>query len=85
MNKLKDLRKQIDKVDEELLKFVGQRLQIVKEIGKYKRKNKVPVFDPIREQDKLNGLEKMGKKNNVDRRSIEMVWRTLFNISYEKE
>ena len=48
-----EYRKQIDEVDAELLKLFEQRMDIVKNIGEYKREHGLGVFDAKREQDKL--------------------------------
>ena len=48
-----EYRKQIDEVDAELLKLFAQRMDIVKNIGEYKREHGLGVFDAKREQDKL--------------------------------
>lgn len=45
---LDELRGQIDRVDEELLELLARRMNISREIGDYKRQNKIPVIQPER-------------------------------------
>lgn len=45
-----DLRKLIDQYDEALLKALGNRMRVVKKIGKLKSDRNTPVHDPAREQ-----------------------------------
>jgi len=43
-DKLADLRKQIDKIDDTLLQKLGERMSIVEKIGEYKRDNQVTIL-----------------------------------------
>jgi len=50
MDELKQLREEIDQIDEELLTLFLQRIEVVKKIGQYKKVNKLPIIDLVREQ-----------------------------------
>jgi len=43
-NKLEELRSEIDKLDEELIDILGRRMNIVEEIGKYKKENDITIL-----------------------------------------
>ena len=43
-NKLEELRSEIDKLDEELIDILGRRMDIVEEIGKYKKENNITIL-----------------------------------------
>jgi chorismate mutase len=43
-NKLEELRSEIDKLDEELIDILGRRMNIVEEIGKYKKENNITIL-----------------------------------------
>jgi len=47
---IKDLRENIDKIDEKLVELICERMETAAKIGKYKRENKMPVYDPARER-----------------------------------
>ncbi|WP_305046164.1 chorismate mutase [Geoalkalibacter sp.] len=47
---ISDIRKQIDHLDDELLKIFNQRAQLALEIGHHKKKLGLPVYDPEREK-----------------------------------
>lgn len=47
---LEDLRKQIDTLDEELLKTLSKRMEVVETIGKYKKANGLELRDDDRFQ-----------------------------------
>ncbi len=43
-NKLEELRSEIDKLDEELIDILRRRMNIVEEIGKYKKENNITIL-----------------------------------------
>jgi chorismate mutase len=43
-NKLEELRSEIDKLDEELIHILSRRMDIVEEIGKYKKENNITIL-----------------------------------------
>ena len=50
---LKDYRKEIDAIDDELVRLFGQRMDIAAKIADYKKENNLPIFVPAREREKL--------------------------------
>ncbi len=59
---LKVHREKIDSLDNQLLKIIGLREQIVKEVGIYKAKNNVPALQSARFQQILIKNIDLGKK-----------------------
>ena len=51
---LKELRNKIDEIDQELVKLIEKRIEIVKEIGKYKKEHNLPILDQNREDEVIN-------------------------------
>lgn len=47
-DKLSELRKRIDKIDEQIFNKLGERMQIVEQIGEYKRENNVTILQVAR-------------------------------------
>jgi chorismate mutase len=41
---MESLREKIDSIDKQIIELLAQRMSVVKEIGQYKRKNKVTIF-----------------------------------------
>ena len=56
---LKDLRKEIDAVDAQLVASLQERLNITARIGKYKAETGAELFCPEREEEKLEVLKKI--------------------------
>lgn len=58
---LTDLRQEIDKLDDELVRIFGQRMEVAAQISDYKKENGLPILQPARERDKLKDVaEKAG-------------------------
>jgi len=53
---LQDYRKEIDRIDSQILKLFEERMNVAEGIAKYKLENSLPVLDPLREQQKLYAI-----------------------------
>ena len=53
MRTIEEIRKDIDRVDENLVSLLETRLGLSKEIACVKKTQGKPVFDPVREQERL--------------------------------
>ena len=67
MNDLNNLRNKIDGIDEQTVKLLEQRFDVVKDIAKYKKERGLDVFDKTREaevlqkiSDRVNNQEYLG-------------------------
>ena len=72
------LRKEIDLIDDKLIKLLEQRFQITSKIGVKKREQKHSVFDPSRE---LEILEKIKTKDPLIKEELESVYKAIFTES----
>ena len=82
-DKLKDFRKNIDKIDGEILKLLADRFTIVKKIGKYKRFNGVKIFDKERENQILNKIKIESRKYKTNEKYIENIFKSIIKNSKE--
>ena len=58
---IQELRSQIDKIDDELVRLFGQRMDVAAQIADYKKENNLPILVPAREREKLQDVaEKAG-------------------------
>lgn len=48
---INELRKNIDRIDGELVSLIRERMETAAKIGEYKRENNLPVYDPARERE----------------------------------
>ena len=53
---LEQLRQEIDKLDDEMVRLFGQRMEIAAQISDYKKENNLPIFQPNRERAKLQDV-----------------------------
>ena len=53
---LNELRLEIDKIDDELVRLFAQRMEVSARIGDYKKANDLPIFVPAREAEKLQDV-----------------------------
>lgn len=56
---LSELRKKIDSADEMLINGFTDRMKAAAAIGEYKKQNGLPVYDAVREENKLEAVAKL--------------------------
>ncbi len=77
--KLSDYRGQIDQADKQLLEAFVQRMRVSEDIAGYKAQQKLPVFDPARERDKLAALKDLVPDDLLS--DSERLYQLLFELS----
>lgn len=81
---LDDYRKQIDWCDTQLLYFLGQRQEISKKIGNYKKTNNMTTFQKDRWKNLLNNIVKEGfEKYGLSEKYIEDIWEIIHENSID--
>ena len=66
-----ELREQIDRIDSELVRLYGERLETARLIGRYKQEHHLPVTDTGREREVLNKVgEEAGEANENGVRAL---------------
>lgn len=85
MDDLNKLREEINKIDEQLLDLIAQRIGVVKAVGEYKKEKGLPVVDKKREEELLQKLILRGEKYSLGESIIRKVWKNFFEIAYELE
>lgn len=84
---LEKLRNQIDQIDEEILKILSKRINIVKKIGEFKKENKIDFFDSVRYKNLLDEKIKKAKIFGIDEEFIHKIYNLIHNhsIKIQKE
>ena len=81
MIELELMRKKIDEIDDKLLALFRERLEVSKKIGLLKKKYKMEIFDPQREQEIIDGCtQNISEDEKV---YVEKFLRNLMDISKE--
>ncbi|MCL2085126.1 MAG: chorismate mutase [Oscillospiraceae bacterium] len=76
---IEELRREINGVDDQLLKLFARRMEIVSEIGRYKKERSLPVLDREREQKTLHRLREQAPPEFAG--YVEALFTSLFEIS----
>ena len=74
------LRKEIDRLDQRLLKLLNQRMRLVTKIAALKKKLGLPIFDGRREQEVLSRLAK-SQEGLLGAESAQRIFREIFRSS----
>ena len=84
-NKLKKLRKSLDKLDNSFIKLVKKRTSIVKQVLKLKE-NKNQIVDKKRIKFILTQVKKKSIKNKIDPKITSRIWKNMIlsYIDYER-
>ena len=80
---LNELRKSIDKIDDELLKLFEQRMKITHQVAQYKIENELEVFQSGREQAIIDKVR--SKMPSELENSAETLFTTIMDISKSKQ
>jgi len=84
-DELKKLRTQIDSVDEQIIVAIVKRLEYVKIIQDYKRKNNLSRIDKKREKEILsNRIESFKRRGMKDKKFAKEIFRKIIGKSIEK-
>jgi chorismate mutase-like protein len=84
MNLLKK-REEIDKIDKELLKVLSKRMEIIKDISKIKKQQKIPVLQKKRIETMLKDRRKLAEKYKLNPDFIEKLYKGLIEESMRIE
>lgn len=80
-NTLTELRKIIDEIDDELINVLKRRLQIIEQIGTYKKEHNITIFQLDRWQEILRTRGQWADKIGVSRQHIEKICQLLHEES----
>ena len=84
--KLNSLRKELDKIDDFLLKIIQKRTKIVKKVLTLKSYKK-EIIDKKRISSILNKIKKESVKRNIDPKITQRIWKNMIwsYINFEKK
>ena len=82
---LNDLRKQIDSIDDQLVKLFIQRMDISAKVADYKKEHQMPIHIPAREREKLKDVAEKAGPEMAD--YTRVLYSMLFELSrsYQKK
>lgn len=76
-NRLEELRTEIDKIDQQLIDIIAQRMSIVEQIGNYKKENKITILQLKRWnqifRERIENGEELGLSREFIMKLLEVV------------
>jgi len=84
-NKLAELRNQIDKIDDQLIQKLAERLKIVEKIGEYKRDNDITILQLNRWEEIIQKRASFGKALNLDEEFTTKFLELIHDESIKKQ
>jgi chorismate mutase len=76
---LDKLRIEIDNIDAEIVKLIGERFILTRQVGEFKKNNEKPSIDIGREEDVLNKWNDLAVKYNVDQDLSRLIIRSIID------
>lgn len=80
MKDLTEIRTRIDEIDRQLADLIQERMKCASEVADYKREKRMAVYDPVREEDKLERIGQMAEEGFM-KRSLKEIFRQIMSIS----
>jgi len=83
--KLQDLRQKIDRIDDQILLLLKERIGLMEKIGLIKKQSNLSIRDDRREKEKLKIIEQKAEKLELPVAFISRLWTAIFIQSEEIE
>ena len=80
-NKLEELRKIIDEIDDDIINALKKRIQVIEQIGAYKKEHNIAIFQLQRWQEILRTRGQWADKMGLSRQHIEKLCQLLHEES----
>ena len=85
MKDLASLREEIDQLDERLWEIIGQRADVVRQIGEWKRLHGEQVVQPERWQEVLQHCQSVANQYGLSETVVQEVMEAIHNESVRIE
>ncbi len=83
---MSDIRKEIDRIDENLVKLLAERQRWVERAVDVKRRDGLPARDEARVRQVIDHVRVLARGHNVDPALVEAMWTEMVEwfIAYEE-
>lgn len=82
---LNELRRQIDKLDNELLELLARRMRVSQEIGSYKKTHQMPILQAQRYEEILERRARQATELGMDREFMRTVMQAIHEESIRQQ
>ena len=81
-----DIRAEIDRIDESLIKLLGERQRCVEKAVMVKNRDGLPARDPARIVQVLDHVRVLARAHKVDPALVEAIWTEMVEwfVAYEE-
>lgn len=73
-------RKQIDEIDEQIIKLFNERMACANDVAEYKKLHKKPIYDAEREEEKLNSITS-SVKDEFSKTALRELFSQIMSLS----
>ena len=80
MDDLKELRRKIDAMDEQILLLFSERAKICRAIGAAKKKQGAPIRNADRENEVFQHIKEKAARLGLDSIQVERIYREIVNM-----
>ncbi len=85
MKNIEELRKDIDKINAQLVELLAQRMRIAEQIAECKKANAIPVYAPEREKQVIENVKTLARKSGLDEKAAEEIFRKIIEHTCNME
>ncbi len=86
-NELKEVRRNIDLIDNKILSLLNDRMRLVKRVGEIKNSDKTPIYRPDREIEIIKRLDELNSSENglLSKAGISAIFLEIFSVARNLE
>lgn len=85
MRSLNDIRMEIDRIDEELIRLLARRIQLVREVADVKVVGGVKLLDDLREAKVVERVRRISSELSINPELVESLFRFIMLICLREE
>ena len=79
MEQLSKYRVRLNEIDEGLIKLLGDRFEIIRAVGEYKKAEDIPMMQSKRVEEVKDRCATMGLEYDLDPQFVKSIWRLIID------
>jgi chorismate mutase len=82
---LAEFRQQLDVIDQDLIKLLGKRMTVIKQVGEYKKSQQLAALDEQRWQQVIATRAELAQQYEVNPELVRELWELIHQESLRLE